>query len=126
MIIVCIRGRLGNQLFQVALGMHLEKRGQLVKYDLSATESGKVAVLSFPPLNEYLEARVIKSTKFFLAPFGRLGRIARFIWKINRYYGNINVYFIWVCYDNEKCLGRSSRTINTRFVLSSRNKNRTH
>ena len=77
MIIICIRGRLGNQLFQVALGMHLEKRGQLVKYDLSATENGKLAVLSFPPLNEYLEARLIKSTKFFPAPFGRFGLLAR-------------------------------------------------
>jgi hypothetical protein len=78
-IIICFRGRLGNQLFQVALGMYLEANGYLVRYDLSATEPGKLDLYSFTALGKYLKSRTLWKTKYLPAPFGRFGIMARAI-----------------------------------------------
>jgi hypothetical protein len=78
-IIICFRGRLGNQLFQVALGMYLESNGYLVRYDLSAAEPGKLDVYSFQSLEKYLEKRILWKTKHLPAPFGKFGGLARAI-----------------------------------------------
>jgi len=82
MIIICLRGRFGNQLFQIALGMFLENLGHKVRYDLSAADPGDLDADAFMPTEEYLKSRKIKLTKFIPAPFGKLGILARAIRRI--------------------------------------------
>jgi len=76
---ICVRGRLGNQLFQISLGMHLESLGFEIVYDLSTSDTHKIEALNIFGLHEYMKSRIWTISKFLPAPFGKYSKLAKFI-----------------------------------------------
>lgn len=75
--VVCLRGGLGNQLFQVAFATWLaELSRREVAFDVSCVRSSSLPILRLAGLGDYVGSRVLGRTRYWPAIEGRLDAVA--------------------------------------------------
>ena len=67
---ISLIGGLGNNLFQISLSRYLEDIGFTVKFDLSMSKDLQFSRFKYFQLEDYVESRVIKISRFLPGPGG--------------------------------------------------------
>ena len=98
---ICFRGRLGNQLFQSAAAMYLEDLGYSIQFDISTADHGSLDILEMPILREYVLERLMPSSKYLPAPFGRFAKFARVTRRILGYQHFIQNFDSWAQFPDD-------------------------
>ena len=76
---ICLRGGLGNLLHQISFSMWLEQKGLKSQFDLSLISNlDDLSILS-KNLQEYVEKRIVKRTKYYPSFTGPLAPISRIV-----------------------------------------------
>ena len=101
MIIIYLKGGIGNQLFQYALGENLRNKGKVIKYDISSFKNDYRSFrlnhfnMKIPLLNEEEKKHFVKLyTKFKRKPKNnKKGLVSKLIRKVSWYYENITYVY---------------------------------
>ena len=75
---VSLIGGFGNNLFQVSLAKKIESIGYNVKFDISIKKTAHLELYKIPELQDYVQHRVAKWTRYFPSPIGPRSSLSRF------------------------------------------------